>query len=168
MKVIFSIMIAMFIIGCSEDAAKQEKAPVAAKETVVTEKDQTVKEVVVEKAETIKEVVVQKVETVKEVVVEKAHAVEEVIVKKATEAAASANGALLYSKCAGCHGSKGEKAALGKSAIITNWSATQIADALHGYKDGSYGGAMKGMMVGQVKSLSNADIAVIAEHIAKK
>lgn len=157
MKIILSIMIAMFIIGCSEDAAKQETAPVAAKEAVVVEKAQPVKETVVEKAQEVKETVIEKAEEVKEVIVE-----------KVAEATTTANGALLYSKCAGCHGKNGEKSALNKSAIIANWSVSQIEDALNGYKAGTYGGAMKGMMVGQVKSLSEADITAIAEYIAKK
>ena len=50
--------------------------------------------------------------------------------------------------CAGCHGANFEKA------------------ALHGYKDGSYGGPMKGVMKGQVARLSDADITDIAKQIA--
>ena len=140
-------MIAMFIIGCSEDAAKQEKAPVA-EEAVVKE--------AVEVAQAVKEVVA----------VEKIAQVEEAVAEKVAEV--TADGALLYSKCAGCHGAKGEKAALGKSAVIGNWSVAQLEDALNGYKDGSYGGAMKGLMLGQVKDLDAAKITAIAEYIAKQ
>ena len=143
MKIILSIMIAMFIIGCSEDAAKQEKAPVA-EEAAVVEIAQTVKEVAA--------------------VGEQAT---EVVAEKVIEETATADGALLYSKCVGCHGKNGEKSALNKSAIIESWSVAQIEDALTGYKDGSYGGAMKGLMVGQVKDLNEAQITAIAEHIAK-
>jgi len=144
MKIILSIMIAMFIIGCSEDATKEEKAPVAAKEAVVIEKVPVVEEVVAtQEATQIVEAVAEKVAEV------------------------TADGALLYSKCVGCHGKNGEKSALNKSAIIESWSVAQIEDALTGYKDGSYGGAMKGLMVGQVKDLNEAQITAIAEHIAK-
>ena len=73
----------------------------------------------------------------------------------------------VYKKCAGCHGATGEKKALGKSKVISSMSKADIAAALHGYKDGSYGGAMKGLMKGQVKGLSDADITAIAEHIGK-
>jgi cytochrome c553 len=43
-----------------------------------------------------------------------------------------------------------------------------IVAALKGYKDGSYGGAMKGVMKGQVANLSDADIEAIATQITAK
>ena len=61
-----------------------------------------------------------------------------------------ADGATLYKKCAGCHGATGEKKALGKSAVIKGWEAKKTVDALNGYKAGTYGGSMKGLMKGQV------------------
>jgi cytochrome c553 len=67
--------------------------------------------------------------------------------------------------CAGCHGANGEKAALGKSKIIKDMSKTEIIAAMDGYKDGSYGEAMKGLMKGQTASLSAADIEAIANQI---
>ena len=70
--------------------------------------------------------------------------------------------------CAGCHGAKGEKHALGKSKVIAELSAADIEKALKGYKDGSYGGAMKAVMQGQAKKLSDADIAELAKHFGKK
>ncbi|MDO9207736.1 MAG: c-type cytochrome [Sulfuricurvum sp.] len=76
-------------------------------------------------------------------------------------------GADLYKKCAACHGATGEKAALGKSKIIKDMGKAQVSAALKGYKDGSYGGAMKGMMKGQVSTLNDAQIDAIAAHIAK-
>ncbi len=39
--------------------------------------------------------------------------------------------------------------------------------AMKGYKDGSYGGPMKGLMKGQAAGLSDADIEAIANQIAK-
>ncbi len=80
---------------------------------------------------------------------------------------AAEDGVALYKKCASCHGAAGEKAALGKSKIIKDMSVAQIITALKGYKDGSYGGAQKGLMKGQVVSLNDAQIAAIAAHIAK-
>ena len=58
----------------------------------------------------------------------------------------AADGAALYSKCTGCHGTLGEKKALGKSKVINEMSKEDLASALKGYKDGSYGGPMKGLM----------------------
>jgi len=72
-----------------------------------------------------------------------------------------------YAKCAGCHGANGEKAALGKSKIIKDMSKAEFISALKGYKDGSYGGPMKGLMKGQVATLSDADMEAIAGKIAK-
>ena len=72
-----------------------------------------------------------------------------------------------YAKCAGCHGQTGEKKALGKSKVIKDMTKAEITAALHGYKDGTYGGPMKGLMKGQVKSLSEADITAIATKIGK-
>lgn len=72
-----------------------------------------------------------------------------------------------FAKCAGCHGATGEKAALGKSKIIKNLTKAQIKVALNGYKKGTYGGTMKGMMVSQVSSLTPAQIDAIANKIGK-
>jgi len=67
--------------------------------------------------------------------------------------------------CAGCHGQSFEKKAMGKSKVVKEMSKEDIVKALKGYKDGSYGGAMKGMMKGQVASLSDADMSAIADSI---
>lgn len=72
-----------------------------------------------------------------------------------------------YAKCAGCHGATGEKAALGKSKIIKDMPKAEFVAALKGYQDGTYGGAMKGLMAGQVKGLDDATIQAIADQIAK-
>ncbi|NWF66652.1 MAG: c-type cytochrome [Campylobacterales bacterium] len=78
----------------------------------------------------------------------------------------AADGAALFGKCASCHGAKGEKAALGKSQIIAGWDAAKTETALKGYKDGSYGGAMKNLMKGQVATLSDDDVKALATYIA--
>lgn len=72
-----------------------------------------------------------------------------------------------YAKCVGCHGANGEKAAMGKSKVIKDMTKAEIATAMKGYKDGSYGGPMKGLMKGQVAPLSDADIEAIANKIGK-
>jgi len=68
--------------------------------------------------------------------------------------------------CVGCHGADFEKAAMGKSKIVKDMSKAEIETALKGYKDGSYGGAMKAIMKGQVATLDDAAIAKIATSIA--
>lgn len=79
----------------------------------------------------------------------------------------AADGAAAYQKCAACHGAAGEKAALGKSKVISEMTKAEIEASLHGYKDGSYGGAMKALMKGQVANLSDDDIRAIAELIGQ-
>jgi len=69
--------------------------------------------------------------------------------------------------CAGCHGADFGKKALGKSKIVKDMTKADIEKALKGYKDGTYGGPMKGIMKGQVAKLSDADIKEIAEKFGK-
>ncbi len=78
-----------------------------------------------------------------------------------------ADGAAAYKKCAACHGAQGEKAALGKSKIMNTMTKDEIVVSLKGYKDGTYGGAMKGLMKGQVAAMSEADMTAVAELIGK-
>lgn len=72
-----------------------------------------------------------------------------------------------FAKCAGCHGANGEKKALGKSKVMSEMTKAEIVAAINGYKDGTYGGPMKGLMKGQVAGLSDADAQAIAEKIGK-
>ncbi len=74
-------------------------------------------------------------------------------------------GAANTAGCKGCHGASFEKKAMGKSKVVKEMSKSDIITALKGYKDGSYGGAMKGIMKGQVASLSDADMEAIASEI---
>jgi cytochrome c-type protein NapB len=69
--------------------------------------------------------------------------------------------------CVGCHGAGFEKVALGKSKIVKDMSKADIEKALKGYKDGSYGGAMKGVMKPNADKLSDEDIKAIAEKFGK-
>jgi len=71
----------------------------------------------------------------------------------------------LYKKCAGCHGLKAEKKALGKSLIVADMNVTEISTALLGYKDGSYGRSMKGIMKSQTTNMSPVNIHNLAEYI---
>ncbi len=79
--------------------------------------------------------------------------------------AASALYGVSTAACVGCHGANFEKKAMGISKVVKDMSKEDIVKALKGYKDGSYGGAMKGLMKGQVASLSDADIDSIASSI---
>ncbi len=69
--------------------------------------------------------------------------------------------------CKGCHGQKWEKKALGKSAIVKDMSHAEIATALKGYKAGTFGGSMKGVMKGQVAKYSDADLEAFSKTIGK-
>ncbi|KFL33437.1 MULTISPECIES: c-type cytochrome [unclassified Sulfurospirillum] len=77
----------------------------------------------------------------------------------------AADGATLFKTCATCHGAKAEKSALNKSQVIAGWDAAKITAALNGYKDGTYGGPLKGTMVPQVKNLDAEAIATLAKYI---
>ena len=87
------------------------------------------------------------------------------IVIAASLLVASAAFAGSYDKCATCHGAAGEKAAMGKSKIIKDMPKADFISALKGYKDGSYGGAQKALMVAQVKDMDEATMNEIAATI---
>jgi cytochrome c-type protein NapB len=60
--------------------------------------------------------------------------------------------------CAGCHGQHFEKKAMGKSKIVKDMSLKEIVISLKGYKNGTYGGAMKQLMVAQVVNIKDSDL----------
>lgn len=69
--------------------------------------------------------------------------------------------------CQGCHGADWTKPALGKSKNVAEMTHADIAASLKGYKDGSYGGPMKGLMKGQVAKYSDAELEEFAQTIGK-
>lgn len=78
-----------------------------------------------------------------------------------------ANGSSLYAKkCASCHGSDAKKSALNASKVIAGWESAQTKNALHGYKAGTFGGKMKGIMEGQSRPLSDSEIILISDYIS--
>ncbi len=79
----------------------------------------------------------------------------------------SAVAGVVAGKCAGCHGADFGKHALGKSKIVKDMTHAEIAAALKGYKAGTYGGPMKGLMKGQVAAYSDADLEAFAQTIGK-
>ncbi|MGE0738555.1 c-type cytochrome [Sulfurimonas sp.] len=166
MKRVFLATVVMFMVGCSDDT--KQSTQVAQKEAVVKEEAQKIQAPVVAAKESVAQEVkasqaTQETPKTAEVVQEAPKA--EAVVAQVAEA--SIDAAALYQVCSGCHGVDGSKVALGKSQVIKGWSAKKISDALHGYKNGTYGGAMKGLMGAQVSKLSDAQIEALAEHISK-
>ncbi|MBA1432120.1 MAG: cytochrome C [Epsilonproteobacteria bacterium] len=80
-----------------------------------------------------------------------------------TAASAAVNG----KACAACHGADWSKKAMGKSKVVSEMTHADIAAALKGYKAGTYGGPMKGVMKGQVARYSDADLEAFAQTIGK-
>ena len=74
---------------------------------------------------------------------------------------------VIAGKCVGCHGADWSKKAMGKSKVVSNMTHADIAAALKGYKAGTYGGPMKGLMKGQVASYSDADLDAFAATVGK-
>lgn len=135
-------------------AALGTEAVKSVSEKVVTETKKVTKEVV-EKASETKDKIEESINTI--VAAKKEETDSNIDVVK---------GKSLYLKCAGCHGQSADKQALGKSAALKGWDAKKIATALKGYKDGSYGGPMKGLMKSQVANLSDEDIDALSTYIA--
>ena len=71
----------------------------------------------------------------------------------------------LFTQCRACHGTRAEKPALGTSRIINTLNSYEIEKALKGYKDGTYGGAKKGIMKMQAARLNDAQIRELAAYI---
>lgn len=139
------------------DTVSDAASKVAEKTAVVVE--ETTKEVS-EVAKKVNESTSNVVASVKE------EATKVMAAVKTEETAPSINVKALFAACAGCHGQNGEKKALGKSAIIKGWDKQKLIDALNGYKDGSYGGPMKGVMKGQVATKSDAEIEALSTFIS--
>ena len=76
-----------------------------------------------------------------------------------------ASGANLYNACKVCHGAKAEKKALGKSKVLATLTKEELISNMKGYKDGTYGGPMKAIMIQQTKKLTDTDIIALASYI---
>lgn len=157
------------------DQVKESTSVVASK---IAEESKKVVALSSDAVKSVSEKVVAKTEEVTKVMTEKAvetkDKIEEslnTIVATKTEATAESaslaeKGKGLFLKCAGCHGANAEKPALGKSQVIKGWDANKIANSLKGYKDGTYGGVMKGVMKSQVINLSDEEIDALGAYIA--
>ena len=67
--------------------------------------------------------------------------------------------------CYVCHGKNFEKHALGKSKIVKDMNSTEIKQALIGYRSGSYGGNMKGLMKTKVVNYTDSEIDSVVKLI---
>jgi cytochrome c553 len=121
-----------------------------------------------EKSDEVAKSSAQVVQKVAKSTQEMAKSVQEKAKKVAAPAVPALDGSKLFTACAGCHGSHGEKKAMGKSQIIKGWDSAKVSAALHGYKDGTYGGAMKAIMKGQASKLSDDEIKAIGDYISKQ
>jgi cytochrome c553 len=170
MKIALSTILAFMLLGCGEESQTQ---------THETQTQATPKESVAKVSHEVEKIAPQNPITkeiikkvVKKVAPKKEEAEKSVTkavepVEKAVAEVASVDGKIIYKACLGCHGASADKPALGKSKIIKGWNVSKIEDALNGYKDGTYGGAMKGLMKAQASKLSSADIKAVSEYISK-
>ncbi|MEA2072243.1 MAG: c-type cytochrome [Campylobacterota bacterium] len=181
MKIVLSTALALLLIGCSNESASSAKEEIKNSVSNVTEVVKKESENVVKSVEkatntTVDELKKEIEEGTEKVIRESKEAVhkgvkslDKALEEKPKEAQAEIEpelGATLYAKCSACHGQNAEKKALNKSQIIKGWSASKITEALNGYKDGSYGSTMKGVMKPQVANLSSNDIKALAEYIS--
>ncbi len=133
----------------------------------VTDVSQNITEEIAQTSQNIQDNVADTTEKIADELKQTTQEIQEAV---ATQSAVSeGDGTNLFKrKCASCHGATGEKAALGKSQIIKGWEAGKIITALNGYKEGNYGGAMKGLMASQAASLSQDDIEALAAFLSKQ
>lgn len=182
MKIALSVILAFLIVGCSSEAPKEEKVVDTKKIEIVEEKSATeqagqkiteAKDIMFNRAKEVKDELQEKasdkVEEVKESVKETTtQAIDSVTDAAAEVKSKTLDADLLYNKCAGCHGGMGERAALGKSGVIRNWSRKQIEHAILGYQTKTYGRTMKVMMQKQVEGLTLAEIKALSYYISDK
>ncbi len=193
-KILLSSMVAVLLFtGCNEEKKVEAKAEQTATTTetnknieIIKEKSNDILNSSKEIAKAVKEETLKAVDNSKEMtkdVVEKAKEVSVDVVKQANSVAkditksidnvieskndSDDNAKSLFLKCVGCHGQNGEVHALGKSQKINEWDAAKIENALLGYKNGTYGGNMKGVMKAQVMNLSETDIKSLSTYISK-
>lgn len=163
MKILLPALSALLLLGCTGD----EKQP-AQKAVTPAPQETAAKAVEPAKAPTTKPAEPVKTEAPKETAAEETSPAPKAETP-APVAPVAINGATLFKqKCATCHGQAAEKSALNVSESIAGWEVSRTVDALNGYKAGTYGKNMKGMMQGQVKMISDAEIQALAEFISKQ
>ena len=165
---ISSITASVLLSGCfgGEDK-KQASAEVAVKPVAQPKVEEKVEQPTsVTVTDNVVKDAVEKVEAVKEEVKDITVSLEKEV-KATLPTTPTIDGAKLYAKCASCHGTNGEKVALNVSKIIKDLSKDNFISAVKGYQSGTYGGTMKTLMTGQVKSLTEDEIKAIADYIIK-
>lgn len=70
--------------------------------------------------------------------------------------------------CKACHGVDYEKAALGVSKIVKDMTKSEVSASLIGYKNGTYGSYMKGVMHTNVKMYTNKELSTTGIGSTKK
>jgi cytochrome c553 len=169
-KILLPVLSALLLIGCTGDEKEptQKAASSAPQETAVKAVEPAPVPAPEPETKPVQPAEAVKAEAPKETVTEEAAPAP----KAETPAPAvetAINGATLFKqKCATCHGQAAEKSALNVSEPIAGWEVSRTVDALNGYKAGTYGKNMKGMMQGQVKTISDAEIQALAEFISKQ
>ncbi len=159
MKIFLGLVVTLLFMGCSDQKSEE------AQEEISQSIEQIAKVVKEESKNITKSVEKETKKVAQKTVVSIDKALEKP--KKTIEEKVSIDANALFAKCSSCHGVNGDKKALNKSQIIKGWSVTRLTDAINGYKDGSYGGSMKGVMKPQVNKLSNDEIKALSEHISK-
>ncbi|RBQ30811.1 cytochrome C [Arcobacter sp. FW59] len=154
----------LLLSGCTED--KQEQKVEQATKTQVK---QEVNVAVEQEKEKIVEEVKKTEERTTEIKQEKKEEskIDLKVEEKLVEDANLVDAETMFKTCASCHGTKGEKEALGKSQAIAGWDKDRTIKALNGYKDGTYGGVMKGIMKPHVETKTPEQINVLADFISK-
>lgn len=175
-----SILALLFFTACGSDEKKVEEKEVKLEEKssmeVIKEASskvgatlgKTVEEVSSTVSTATKEVVEKTTPVIEQKAKEVVQTVEKSVekVKTAVAPKKEIDGVSLYASCASCHGQDASKAALGKSKVIKGWSKEEVLNALNGYKNGTYGGPMKGIMKGQVANKSAEELEALAQYIA--
>ena len=146
MKIFLSATLALLLLGCSNEESSSSK------------------EEVQQSVQKATKIVKKEIETTTKKVVKES---DEVVKKIPKPVVVKIDGAKLFTKCTSCHGQNAEKKALNKSNIIKGWSTDKTITAINGYRDGSYGSSMKGVMKPQVAKLTKTEIQALAEYISK-
>ena len=171
MKTTLALVMALLFVGCSEDKPSQVEEKLTKSIEKVQKEVKKEKETVVKAVKEESKVVTNKSSaSVKKEVSEKIHipkAKKAVIPKKVVAKKPLVDGSAVYAKCSSCHGVNADKKALNKSQSIKGWSVAKLTDAINGYKDGTYGGSMKGVMKPQVNKLSSDEVQAVSEYISK-
>jgi len=175
MKIALFTLATLLLLGCSDEKqgtteqSSAAKTPVEKTQTTVASTKVEEKTTVTQEPKKVESVepVATKVEKKVEVPV-KAASVEKAVERKveAPVVATKIDGAVLFKGCVSCHGANAQKKALGKSQIIQGWESSKTLAALKGYKDGSYGSSMKGVMKAQVTKFSDDELKALAEYIS--